>query len=404
MKLDKWINGVGLEDFPYTSSDNSQELVTTELIGQPYEQPEHIQQLVDLRQNEDELVKASETIVALEAYMGILSKGTVSETATRLISTGLEQYGCLSEETTSISLESLADALKGAAAKLKELLLKAWEIAKHAYVSLANDIERLRPVAEKIKQRLAAAGNAKGGATIDIENPGKLMASETFKGQDITPIMGLAVFASKVYPKQVSTYINQLSAAIKQAMVEGDDDNLINAVNAIQTPLSGLRHSTEILPGNVKPAENDAGSFTELRDLSKLIASRSLRLEKVVRTPPASIQITGGSPQQLAERLTQILQTMDLISSIKNNAQQLAPAIKKLTDTVAWLESDKAYQQANSQNRTYRSANNQLITGLSAVSKMFGTDMTEVLQYCYRTVTAYLAVLSQEVNALEASA
>lgn len=426
MSLATWLETASLESFPGSGGDISQELDTPELTGGNFEQPEHIDHLVDQQQTESDLANTAEAVIAFEAYGEILrnSRGGIDPTTARILAVGIEQHiGYLTDEAinvsiedfgnlrsregaTNVSLESLGDAVKAGVAKLKELLLKAWEIAKHAYVSIANDIERLRPVAEKIKSRLASAGNAKGGEQISIANPGKLMAGSDFKGQDISPVMGLAVFASKVYPKQAAAYISQLASTIKSTMAAGGDQELINAINAIRTPLSGLHTNSEILPGNVKPGEANAGEFHELKDLRKLIASRCLHLEKVEGNVPDSVQITAGQPRELAARLTQIMQTMDLIGSIKNNAQQMAPAIKTLTDTVEWLEKDRENQKAQNQAEGtgvwVRSANGDLITGLGAVSKMFGVDMTEVLQYCYRTVAAYLAVLAQEVNALEA--
>lgn len=435
MSLKHWIEKASLEEYPGSGGDISQELDTPELTGGNFEQPEHIDHLASQQALDGETEQAAHDLVALEAYAGILQsargRGGVDAATARLLAVGLESMGLVETDekiqasiedfasgtrrtkATNVSIESIGEALKSGWEKFKELLAKAWQMAKEFYGSIVHDAEHLRPKVEALSKRIANLGSfthRQGKVTIQIKDANRLMVRGKFVGDNPTLLIKPATYVIRDYPDKVGTYVLQLHQVLNKVYSDPsktpDEQELLRLIAAIPSPTAQLQSTHgEVLPGNkvlMAGESDDTPAKDDVESLKVLISKQAIYLKEL--TPDAAPTPYSYSLEFdktiLHRRLTAIQTTLDMIAQIHKNPQRMDNAIDRLNEWVdTFQNSVKAQRESEGSNRA---ADSNLITGLRAVAKMFGPDVSEVVKYCYTTLVAYIGVLAQEVAAFEA--
>jgi len=328
-----------------------------------------------------QIAEHEEAVVAIEGYLELLRQnpnGIAAQTAAA-IAIGLEQYqpllgdefklmpgleafgGTMSRgEATAVSVEALVETLNNAAGKIRELLKKLYEWAVKAYDMFFDQVTQQQDLVKRLTDEVGKLPNAPATMMVEINSPGALMVGNKFVGQDPTPLAGVAVWAGTVYPRQMTSLLNDLARAVQAG---GEVESVI----AKHAPSLNFKGADSVLPGNVT------------------IGFASGHSQKVVVTQKGQasqgISAQVAKPQDLRKRLGQLTNVLTEMSKVKSYPGDINRQLASL---------GKAYEMGK-------------IKATEAVVSKYATDVVtgldDLLKYLLRTTHAYLAVIQHEIKA-----
>jgi hypothetical protein len=308
------------------------------------------------------------------------------------VTTGLEAYDAtprMALRKAVVSLEDIIETSKAAMNTFKEWLAKLWEAAKAKVAEMLQGITAAE-VKIKMAKDIANRGNT-GNKPFEVSAPGWLCAD----GQQVYPetaqLTAVAKFAAEIYPAQVAKYYQEIATAVgAYNIASGDSASFIELVESKAGPIDHLWEEHMVLLNNKTALPKADGHSWTMGDAEGAKAN------------PDSLTITPRPSAQVVKTLDKLGAVLDDLKKLRGNQDKLEDAGNVVISAVMklMLKSEQLDKNGNLDEASKREAGKVINAAYQAIRKATPGNK-EIVAYCVKGVSAYVAVANQELTSSE---